>query len=62
MTDDRIAQARLLAGNYVEPYLGTPLADAKAVKSVRLDGSRVLVEVELGFPAGGYAQTLAADL
>ncbi|HWJ06231.1 MAG TPA: iron-sulfur cluster carrier protein ApbC [Steroidobacteraceae bacterium] len=62
MTDDRIAQARLLAGNYVEPYLGMPLADAKAVKSVRLDGSRVLVEVELGFPAGGYAATLAANL
>ena len=38
MTDDRIAQARLLAGNYVEPYLGMPLGEAKAVKSVRLDG------------------------
>ena len=33
-----IAQARLVVGNYVEPYLGMPLADAKAVKSVRLDG------------------------
>jgi len=62
MTDDRLAQARLLVGNYVEPYLGMPLADAKAVKSVRLEGRRPLVEVELGFPLGAYAKTLAADL
>ena len=62
MKDDLIAQARLLAGNYVEPCLGVPLADAKAVKSVRWEGSRPLVEVELGFPAGGYAPILAANL
>jgi ATP-binding protein involved in chromosome partitioning len=62
MTDDLLAQARLLAGNYVEPYLGMPLGDAKAVKSVRLDGSRPVVEVELGFPLGEYAATLAGAL
>jgi ATP-binding protein involved in chromosome partitioning len=62
MTDDRLAQARLLAGNYVEPYLGTPLSEAKAVKSVRLDGARPLVEVELGFPLGDYGRTLAGEL
>jgi ATP-binding protein involved in chromosome partitioning len=62
MTDDRIAQARLLAGNYVEPHLGLPLADAKAVKSVRLEGGHAVVQVELGFPAGRYAATLAAEL
>ncbi len=59
MTDDRIAQARLLAGNYVEPYLGLPLGEAKAVKSVRLDGARTIVELELGFPLGHYAAQLA---
>jgi ATP-binding protein involved in chromosome partitioning len=62
MTDDRLAQARLLAGNYVEPYLGMPLSEAKAVKSVRLDGTRPVVEVELGFPLGDYGRTLAAAL
>ena len=62
MTDDRLAQARLLAGNYVEPYLGMPLSEAKAVKSVRLDGTRPVVEVELGFPLGDYGRTLAATL
>jgi ATP-binding protein involved in chromosome partitioning len=62
MSDDRLAQARLFAGNYVEPYLGMPLGDAKAVKSVRLDGGHPVVELELGFPLGGYARTLAADV
>jgi ATP-binding protein involved in chromosome partitioning len=62
MQDDRLAQARLLVANYVEPYLGMPLGAAKAVKSVRFEAGRPLVEVELGFPPGGYARTLAAEL
>ena len=62
MQDERLAQARLLVANYVEPYLGMPLGAAKAVKSVRLEAGRPMVEVELGFPVGGYARTLAAEL
>jgi ATP-binding protein involved in chromosome partitioning len=50
MTDDRVREARLVVGNYVEPHLGMPLSDAKAVKSVRFEGDRVRVDVELGFP------------
>ncbi len=52
MTDARVRSARLVVGNYVEPHLGMPLDDAKAVKSVRLEGTAVAVEVELGFPLG----------
>ena len=61
MQDDRLAQARLVVGNYVEPYLGMPLADAKAVKSVRLDGRKPVVEVELGLPAGRLRQDPGRD-
>ena len=62
MTDDRLALARLLAGNYVEPYLGMPLSEAKAVKSVGLDRARPVVEVELVPLGGDYGRTLAAAL
>jgi ATP-binding protein involved in chromosome partitioning len=62
MTDDRVREARLVVGNYVEPYLGTPLSEAKAVKSVRLDGTTVLAEVRLGFPLGPYGPELARTL
>jgi ATP-binding protein involved in chromosome partitioning len=50
MTDDRVREARLVVGNYVEPHLGMPLTEAKAVKPVGFEGGRVRVEVELGFP------------
>ena len=62
MTDDRVREARLVVGNYVEPYLGTPLSDVKAVKSVRLDGGTVVAEVVLGFPLGPYREELARAL
>jgi ATP-binding protein involved in chromosome partitioning len=62
MTDDRIAAARLVVGNYVEPCLGMPLSEAKAVTSVRLEGGRLRVDVELGFPVGRIAATLAREI
>jgi ATP-binding protein involved in chromosome partitioning len=62
MTDDRVREARRVVENYVEPHLNMPLGDAKAVKSVRLDGATPLVEVELGFPAGRYGPELAGVL
>jgi ATP-binding protein involved in chromosome partitioning len=68
MTDDRVREARLVVGNYVEPHLGMPLSEAKAVKSVRFEDGRVRVEVELGFPLergrqalGDQIQRLLAD-
>jgi len=62
MTDDRLREARLVVGNYVEPYLGMPLSDAKAVKSVRLEGETVVAEVRLGFPLGNYAAELGREI
>jgi len=62
MTDDRVSEARLVVGNYVEPYLGMPLENAKAVKSVRLDGGTLVAEVLLGFPLGPYRDELAEAL
>ena len=51
MTDDRVRAARLVVGNYVEPHLGMPLADAKAVKSVRLRGRTGAGGGRTGLPA-----------
>jgi len=62
MTDDRVREASRVLENYVEPCLGMPLSDAKAVKSVRSEGGTTLAEIELGFPAGRYGPELAADL
>jgi len=62
MTVDRASEVRLVLGNYVEPHHGRPLADVKAVKSVRLAGDRVVAEIELGFPADRYGPVLADTL
>ena len=62
MSEHRESELRLVVGNYVEPYLGTPLNEAKAVKSVRFEGDRAILDVELGFPMGGYKQELQAAL
>lgn len=46
----------------IDPYLEQDLVTAKAVKSVRIDGGRVTVEVVLGYPAKGSRDALAAKL
>src|SRR5512135_3260910 len=47
---------------YIDPYLEKDLLAAKAIKDIRIAGDRVEVDVQLGFPAGGYHDTLVAAL
>ena len=47
---------------YVDPYLEKDLVSAKAVRDIRIDGGRVAVDVQLGFPAKGHADKLAEAL
>jgi len=47
---------------YVDPYLEKDLLAAKSIKDIRIAGDRVEVEVQLGFPARGYHDTLVAAL
>ncbi|HIP53025.1 MAG TPA: DUF59 domain-containing protein, partial [Chromatiales bacterium] len=43
---------------YVEPHLGEDLISAKAVKDIAIDGDKVTVKVELGFPARGVKEEI----
>ena len=45
-----------------EPYFGTDLVSANAVRGIQVQDGRVSVEVELGFPSGSYPTELAATL
>ncbi|HKJ77815.1 MAG TPA: iron-sulfur cluster carrier protein ApbC [Gammaproteobacteria bacterium] len=47
---------------YIDPYLEKDLVAAKAVKDIQIDGDKVKLRVELGFPAGGYHEELKAKL
>ena len=45
---------------YVDPYLEQDLIAAKCVRRVQTENGRVEVDVELGFPAAGHRDALAA--
>ncbi len=49
--------------DFVDPYLGSDLVSAKAVKAIEVeDDGRVKVDVVLGYPARGYAEELKQAL
>lgn len=47
---------------YIEPHLDCDLVQARAVKGISIDGGRVKVTVELGFPAKGIEETIISEL
>ena len=47
---------------YVEPHLNKDLITAHAVKGIDIDGGKVKINVELGFPAKGVHEAVAAAL
>ncbi|MEN8259223.1 MAG: iron-sulfur cluster carrier protein ApbC, partial [Pseudomonadota bacterium] len=47
---------------HMDPYIGHDLVSAKSVKSIEIEGSDVTVKLALGYPAGGYAETLGNEI
>ncbi|HXH02246.1 MAG TPA: iron-sulfur cluster carrier protein ApbC [Candidatus Competibacteraceae bacterium] len=62
MTSITRPQVETAIRGYIDPYLKQDLLAAKSIKDIRIDGGRVQVDVELGFPAKGYRDTLIAEL
>jgi ATP-binding protein involved in chromosome partitioning len=46
----------------VDPFLETDVVSAKTVKNIAIDGDNVTVTIELGYPAKGWRDQLAAKL
>ena len=46
----------------IDPYLEQDLVAAKAVKKITVDGGKVTVDIELGYPAKGHVADLGAKL
>jgi ATP-binding protein involved in chromosome partitioning len=57
LTKDQINEA---IKGYVEPHLEKDLVTSKAVKSVEIEGDKVKIGVELGFPAKGCVADITA--
>ncbi len=45
-----------------DPHLGKDLMTAEHVKDIRIDGDRVTVDVQLGYPAKSYAEQLRGEV
>ena len=59
MTQANEALVRRLLGETIDPHTGAPLAEA--VRAVGVDGTKVSVDLQLGYPAAGAAEALAAQ-
>ena len=49
-------------GKFIEPNMGTDLVSAGCVKNLTIDGEKLELELELGFPLGGYEEQLKHDI
>ncbi|MGB0713294.1 MAG: iron-sulfur cluster carrier protein ApbC, partial [Gammaproteobacteria bacterium] len=62
MADLSKEQIEAAIAQYTDPYMEKDLVACKAVKDISIDGGAVTVNVVLGFPSGGYHDTLKAEL
>ena len=56
------AQVEDAIKNYIDPYLHKDLVSTKSIKNIKVDGDKVSLDVNLGFPAKGYHEELGAKL
>ncbi|MBA3581700.1 MAG: iron-sulfur cluster carrier protein ApbC [Gammaproteobacteria bacterium] len=55
-------QVKQVLAEYQDPYLGTDLVSAHALKNIELADGNIKVQIQLGFPAKTYADELASNL
>jgi len=47
---------------FIDPYMESDLASAHCIKNMQVEGSKAIIDVELGFPHKGYEQELSEKL
>jgi ATP-binding protein involved in chromosome partitioning len=55
-------QLRERLGRIVDPHAGASLAETKAIRAVGIDGGKVAVEIQLGYPAREWRTRFAQDI
>ena len=61
MNDQQKAIEEILSQDH-DPYLGTDLVSANAIKSISIDGNKASIDLELGFPIELYKTALESRL
>ena len=62
MADVSQQQVETALKEVIDPYLEQDLVAAKAVKKITVDGGKVTVDIELGYPAKGHFPSLTSKL
>jgi ATP-binding protein involved in chromosome partitioning len=62
MSDVSTQQIETALKEVVDPYLELDLVAAKAVKKINVDGGKVSLDIELGFPAKGHMGSLTSKI
>ena len=60
MTQANEALVRRILGDLIDPHSGAPIGEA--VRAVGVDGSKVSVDIQLGYPAAGSAHALTRQV
>jgi len=55
MADITQQQVSDALSNYIEPFMEKDLISTKTVKDISIDGDKVSIKIQLGFPSKGYA-------
>ena len=62
MADVTREQIETAIAQFIEPHLEKDLVSTKSIKAIAIDGGKVSVDVEVGFPIKGYADELAGKV
>ena len=56
------AQVETVLKEIADPYMENDIVSAKEVKAIAIDGARVSIQVQLGYPAKGLVEELAGQI
>ncbi len=62
MTTVDLSSVNQVLSQYQDPYLKTDLITAKVIKDLKLEGQRLALNLELGFPAGDHVNHLVETI
>ncbi|WP_233842352.1 iron-sulfur cluster carrier protein ApbC [Dyella sp. 2HG41-7] len=60
MTQANEALVRRILGDLIDPFTGAPIVDS--IRAVGVDGTRVSVDIQLGYPAAGAIESLTQQV
>lgn len=62
MSTATAAQVEQALEKYIDPHLGKNLVEAKAIKNIEIQGEKVLVDIELGYPFASVGDTMVTAI